>query len=206
MRVVVAAACAAQPWANGGGTTRDLALAPAASGEPPPAFDWRLSLADIDRDGPFSRLPGVDRVFALVDGSLSLAFDGAPDRVPLDAHAEPLAFDGERAPHAGPLAGTRCRALNLMLARGRRAGAMRRLRLAVGESLDAGWARDAGVRACYVVAGRLAIGGTTVEAGALVELEAGDPAPVATLPASVLEVAIRPACAARPIPETRTPR
>jgi len=222
VRVVVAAECVPQPWANGGGTTRDLAIAPAGARVPAPAFDWRLSLADIDRDGPFSPLPGVDRVFALVEGALRLRFDGAAavaaggdvpvagagpvGDVRLDAGADPLAFDGARAPHARPAAGTRTRALNLMLARGRCDGAMRRVRLAAGAALDAGWSRGATVRACYVVEGRLAVGGTTVDAGALVELHAGDPAPVATGSAGLLEVAIRAVAGAGPQPLSRTPR
>ena len=211
MRVVVAAACVPQPWANGGGTTRDLAIgrsAALAELAPGPAFDWRLSLADIDRDGPFSRLPGVERVFALVDGAVALAFDeaGASALCDADADADPIAFDGERAPHASLHHGAPARALNLRLARGRRAGAMRRVRLRDGATLDAAWSRGADVRACYLVAGRLALGGTTVDAGALVELHDGDPAPVAAGPARLLEVALRPAAGAGPHSDPRTPR
>lgn len=209
MRVVVAAACEPQPWANGGGTTRDLAIARSAAVAalaPGPAFDWRLSLADIDRDGPFSRLPGVERVFALVDGAAALAFDEAGASALFDVDADPIAFDGERAPHASLPHGVPARALNLMLARGRRTGAMRRVRLPDGATLDAAWSRGADVRACYLVAGRLALGGTTVDAGMLVELHDGDPAPVAAGPARLLEVALRPAAGAGPHPDPRTPR
>jgi environmental stress-induced protein Ves len=69
MRLIRSADCALLPWVNGGGVTRDLACGmPAATDLPPggPSFDWRLSLTDIDRDGPFSTLAGVDRVFAPV--------------------------------------------------------------------------------------------------------------------------------------------
>ncbi len=222
MRVVVAAACVPQPWANGGGTTRDLAVCAADAGPDPagtsaaaggtasapgPAFDWRLSLADIDRDGPFSRLPGVDRVFALVDGAVALAFhDGAGAPARCDADADPIAFDGERGASATLPGGASARALNLMLARGRRTGAIRRVRLPDGASLEAAWSLGADVRACYLVAGRLALGGTTVESGTLVELHDGDPAPVAAGPARLLEVAIRPAVGERPHTDPRTPR
>jgi hypothetical protein len=217
MRVVVVSACVPQPWANGGGTTRDLAIGavgPAGAPgvpvgparAPGPAFDWRLSLADIDRDGPFSRLPGVDRVFALVDGAVALAFDDAGGAsVPCDADTDPFAFVGEHAPHASLPRGASARALNLMLARGRRAGAMRRVRLPDGATLDAAWSHGADVRACYVVAGRLALGGATVEAGTLVELRDGDPAPVAAGPARLLEVAIRPAAGPGPRSDSRIP-
>jgi environmental stress-induced protein Ves len=53
-------------WKNGGGSTTEIAI------EPPGAmlsdFDWRISLATISQDGPFSLFPGVDRTLALVEG------------------------------------------------------------------------------------------------------------------------------------------
>ncbi|GAA3659180.1 hypothetical protein GCM10022237_18950 [Nocardioides ginsengisoli] len=79
------------PWANGAGTTREVAKA--ASGET--AFDWRLSFADVAASGPFSALPEVDRVITLVEGtSMTLDVDG-------DEHVlvpfEPYRFAGESA-------------------------------------------------------------------------------------------------------------
>ena len=55
--------CPPQPWRNGGGVTRELLAWPQAA-------DWRLrvSVADIERDGPFSPFPGVDRWFAVIEG------------------------------------------------------------------------------------------------------------------------------------------
>ncbi|RPH42373.1 MAG: hypothetical protein EHM87_16985 [Burkholderiales bacterium] len=213
MRVVVAADCEPSPWANGGGTTRDLAVGAAdgvqASG---PSFDWRLSLADIDRDGPFSRLPAVDRVFAPVEGAVALAFeapaDGAPSRASgapgrdaapiLDPDGPPRAFAGEAAPHATLPGARRCRALNLMLARGRRIGAMRRVALADGAVLDAGWSgtvvrAGAALRACWLQRGRLAVGPRVLAPGVLILLDADDAAPVACGEVLLLEVAIGPA-------------
>ncbi|MBF0851231.1 HutD family protein [Gluconobacter sp. R75690] len=47
-----------QPWKNGGGSTRVVA-----------SHDtWRLSVADITRDGAFSRFPGILRHIALLRG------------------------------------------------------------------------------------------------------------------------------------------
>lgn len=211
MRVVVAAERAPQPWANGGGTTRDLALGPAPAGSPPPAFDWRLSLADIDRDGPFSVLAGVDRVFAVVEGALALTFAGDVPTV-ADAASAPLAFDGARAPRAALAGASRARALNLMCARGRRAGAMRRVSLADGERPDGEWARgalDGGARVhgWYVQAGRVRVGGVVHDAGTLLlvdpalgveragaahadaGLEASGPSAIG--PARLVEIAVR---------------
>ena len=60
------------PWRNGRGSTLEIAREP-ATGED---FAWRLSLADIDRDGPFSPYPGYRRAIALVAGNtLRLTFE-----------------------------------------------------------------------------------------------------------------------------------
>ncbi|MCH8611478.1 HutD family protein [Arsenicicoccus dermatophilus] len=54
---------AEMPWLNGGGRTLEVARAP-RTGD----FDWRVSFAHVDRSGPFSAYPGVDRVITLVEG------------------------------------------------------------------------------------------------------------------------------------------
>ena len=51
------------PWPNGAGITYEIVRAP-ESGD----FDWRISLADIDNDCPFSVMPGVDRGIVLMEG------------------------------------------------------------------------------------------------------------------------------------------
>jgi environmental stress-induced protein Ves len=51
------------PWKNGGGTTQSLVCWPSPS-------DWvfRMSVARIDSDGPFSEFKGIDRWFAVLSG------------------------------------------------------------------------------------------------------------------------------------------
>ena len=57
-------------------------------------FDWRLSLAQVDRDGPFSRFDNVDRTLVLLSGAMTLhEHDRRIDLV----RNEPFAFAGERA-------------------------------------------------------------------------------------------------------------
>lgn len=56
---------APRPWANGTGVTRVIAVG--APTDPAAAFDWRLSVAEVT-SGPFSQLPGIDRVITLADG------------------------------------------------------------------------------------------------------------------------------------------
>ncbi|WP_409484325.1 HutD family protein [Arsenicicoccus dermatophilus] len=90
---------AEMPWLNGGGSTLEVARAP-RTGD----FDWRVSFAHVDRSGPFSAYPGVDRVITLVEGPgmrLTIrphAATGSPGsgRVVHDlAPCEPYAFAGE---------------------------------------------------------------------------------------------------------------
>jgi environmental stress-induced protein Ves len=64
----------AAPWKNGGGSTTEIAVWP--PGADFEAFDWRISLATIAADGPFSIFPGIDRTLTLVDGGgVDLALD-----------------------------------------------------------------------------------------------------------------------------------
>lgn len=65
-RVLRAAGRAAVPWRNGGGVTREIAAAPGGAGAG--VFDWRVSLAEVGRDGPFSLFPAVDRTLTVVEG------------------------------------------------------------------------------------------------------------------------------------------
>jgi environmental stress-induced protein Ves len=79
------------PWKNGGGSTTEIAIGPQDAGFED--FDWRVSLATIEKDGAFSLFPGVDRTLALVEGhGMTLEIDGEPTLV---TDSEPVvAFDG----------------------------------------------------------------------------------------------------------------
>jgi uncharacterized protein len=64
-------AIAPTPWRNGGGLTREIA-AGSVDRHDGAHWDWRLSVASIRADGPFSVFDGVDRVATLVDGQVEL--------------------------------------------------------------------------------------------------------------------------------------
>lgn len=84
-RVVRAAQVAPRPWANGGGETREL-LADDGGG-------WRISLADVEREGPFSSFPDRRRLLTVVEGAfLTLVVDGTEHVV---EPRRPFAFDGD---------------------------------------------------------------------------------------------------------------
>ena len=100
------ATVAPQPWKNGGGTTRELATV-----SDPAGLLWRVSLADIAKDGPFSAFPGLARIHTIIEGQ-GLTLHGQSDV--LEARPlRPLAFDGGLALSARLVAGP-CRALNLI--------------------------------------------------------------------------------------------
>jgi environmental stress-induced protein Ves len=61
-------------WRNGGGETRELAVWPQGTGLD--AFEWRVSVATIARNGPFSRFPGCTRTAVLTDGAGFRLVDG----------------------------------------------------------------------------------------------------------------------------------
>lgn len=76
-RVIGFDAVAPQRWRNGGGWTRELLAAPAGE-----AWHVRVSVADIEQDGPFSSFPGVARHFAVLEGAgVTLTIDGTTHRV-----------------------------------------------------------------------------------------------------------------------------
>ena len=101
-------------WANGGGTTYQVATAPDGAGLD--TFDWRISLADVESDGAFSSLPGVDRILVLIEGSgMDLVVDGRAVRL---GPFEPVRFDGAAATSCVLTAGP-TRDLNVMTRRGR---------------------------------------------------------------------------------------
>lgn len=111
----------AVPWKNKGGTTRAIAASP-----PDADFDtadWRVDLTDIIRAGPFSHLPGIDRILLPVGAGLRLGFDGA-DPTPV-AIFDATAFDGA-TPTVCDLdaqtAGRGVQVVNLLLRRGRTTG------------------------------------------------------------------------------------
>ena len=103
-RVVRAEEVAPQPWANRGGTTRELLVADDGS--------WRISLADIGSNGPFSSFPGRLRLLTVVDGPvLGLDVDGETHVV--EPH-RPFAFSGDAAVEASVPEGP-VRALNVVV-------------------------------------------------------------------------------------------
>lgn len=114
MRLLAARDRLAKPWKNGGGVTRDVAIAPPDAGLD--TFDWRISFADVASDGPFSPFPDIDRTLTVVDGE-GLALRFGEDEERSLRRGVPFAFPGEAQVHARLLAGPIVD-LNVMTRRG----------------------------------------------------------------------------------------
>lgn len=109
MRVIRYAELKAQPWLNGIGSTRVL-----DADLPGPDFGWRISVASVDKPGPFSALPDIDRVITLIDGEfLLLNVDGAEHGL---EKYRPFRFSGDSAVSSEPVGPSTD--LNVMTRRG----------------------------------------------------------------------------------------
>jgi len=95
MRIIRAADCRTMPWKNGGGTTTEIVVSP--DGASLSDFDWRVSMAQVGADGPFSSFAGIDRTLCVLTGQgIRLAF-GDGEAVTLDATSAPFPFAADRA-------------------------------------------------------------------------------------------------------------
>jgi environmental stress-induced protein Ves len=136
MKLIGLDQASAQAWRNGGGTTRELFTWPASG-----PWQLRISVADINADGPFSAFAGVDRWFAVAEGDgVELQFGDLQHRLRTDS--APLFFDGAAAPDCTLLGGA-TRDLNLMCQRD--AGRAQMLRVQAG----ADWISTAPLRALF---------------------------------------------------------
>lgn len=107
----------AQSWKNGAGLTREIAIGP--MGATFADFDWRISVATIARDAPFSAFHGIDRCIVLLQGHgmQLLSEDGTID-ICMDTPYLPFRFAGE-VPMKATLIDGACTDFNVMVRRSR---------------------------------------------------------------------------------------
>lgn len=101
-------------WKNGGGSTTELAVWP--TGAALDDFEWRLSVAEVASDGPFSEFAGMDRTLVLLDGQgIGLEIDGTMKTLTEGLRVAGFPGDSATAGHllAGPI-----HDLNVMTQRG----------------------------------------------------------------------------------------
>lgn len=100
-------------WKNGLGWTREIFRSPPDA----QSWDWRLSIAEVEKDGPFSSFQGVDRELVLLAGEgMRLRFDDG-ENVQLSPPHDRVRFAGERALFAELISGP-TQDFNLMWRRG----------------------------------------------------------------------------------------
>jgi environmental stress-induced protein Ves len=100
----------AEPWRNGGGITRTI-----AAGSEQGEVRWRVSVAEITRDGPFSRFAGIERSAMLVSGN-GVVLRGPAAGLNLPRCGDMAGFPGDVACEASLIDGP-VRLLNVMTAR-----------------------------------------------------------------------------------------
>lgn len=103
------------PWKNGGGETTEIAVFPDGAGMDD--FAWRVSMARVAADGPFSVFPEIDRSLTLLEGEGMVLRIAGRDDQRLTVESPPYAFPGDAATE-GLLEGGPILDLNVMTRRG----------------------------------------------------------------------------------------
>jgi environmental stress-induced protein Ves len=139
------------PWRNGGGTTTEIVVHPEGGGLAGERFQYRVSIADVARDGPFSRFEGYDRHIMLLAGAGMTLAGGAQGEIELALFA-PRSFSGDWDVHGSLRAGP-VRDFNLIVDRASASSSLESRVVDVPERL----AFDRGtVGIVHVIAGALA--------------------------------------------------
>ena len=135
------------PWRNGAGTTTEIVAEPVGAER----FLYRVSIADVERDGPFSRFAEYDRHIMLLEGQGMSLDCGEHGVVDLSAPLTPRKFSGDwdvrGTLNAGPV-----RDFNLMVDRARASAMLNVHAMGENESLTLPSNR---VNVIYVLAGAL---------------------------------------------------
>ncbi len=171
------------PWRNGGGVTRELlAWPPHASAQD---WVWRMSVAEVEASGPFSRFDGVQRWFAVLGGAgvwLTLDTPVGAQTHALTRSSAPLCFDGATPTQCDLLNGP-TQDFNLMLRSGQATGRMQRVAGAltvttVAPKIIAAYALSTGASVLFehevLAIPAHSLAWRTVPAGGQVRVEAAD--------------------------------
>jgi uncharacterized protein len=151
------------PWKNGGGVTTEIFACP-PSGD----FDWRVSIATVDADGPFSKFSGYERHIMTLSGEgmvLDIEGSGKFTLEPL----RPLTFSGDAQVHGSLLRET-VLDFNLIVRRDFGQGTLRVVESSAGDKLGS---RKSSYLV-YVLEGKCEAGGNELEQSASFYLGTGD--------------------------------
>ena len=182
MRVIRPAEHRAMPWKNGGGVTTEIYASPSSG-----AFDWRVSIATVNVDGPFSTFTGYERHIMTLSGegmSLDIEGHGKFNLEPL----QPFSFSGDAQVQGSLLQGA-VLDFNLMVRRDFGSGTLSVTECKAGDKLGS----EKSLHLAYVLQGECEAEGYELAPNASFYLEMGD---FFTLPAP-LKLAV---CAVTPRP------
>jgi hypothetical protein len=153
------------PWKNGGGETSEIFVSPATGN-----FDWRVSIAKVNSDGPFSTFGGYERHIMTLSG-LGMMLDiegcGVFELEPL----KPFSFSGDLRVN-GSLVDGPVLDFNLMVRRDFGQGTLRVMDCGAGFHIAPGRS----LRLIHVLNGECRIGDDSVRAKDSFYLVAGEQA------------------------------
>ena len=171
MRVIRPSEYRAMPWKNGGGVTTEICVSP-----PSGAVDWRVSIATVNADGPFSAFAGYERHIMTLSGEgmvLDIEGRGKFTLKPL----RPFSFLGDAKVHGSLLQGA-VMDFNLMVRRDFGNGTLRVTECKAGDRLGS----DKSLLLAYVLQGEREAEGHQIEPNSSFCLGTGDsftlPAPL----------------------------
>ena len=182
MRVIRPSEYRVMPWKNGGGVTTEIYASP-----PSGTFDWRVSIATVNADGPFSPFTGYERHIMTLSGegmSLDIEGRGKFNLEPL----QPFSFSGDAQVQGSLLQGA-VLDFNLMVRRDFGGGSLRVTECKAGDKLGS----EKGLLLAFVIQGGCEAEGHQLEPNTSFYLGVGD---FFTLPAP-LKLAI---CEIAPFP------
>lgn len=171
MRVIRPSEYRAMPWKNGGGVTTEIRASP-----PSGAFDWRVSIATVNADGPFSTFAGYERHIMTLSGEgMTLDIDGR-GKFALK-QLEPFSFSGDAQVYGSLLHGA-VLDFNLMVRRDFGSGILRITDCKPGHRLGS----EKSLHLAYVLQGESQAEGLRLEANVSFYLGTGEfftvPAPL----------------------------
>ena len=171
MRLIRPAEYRVMPWKNGGGVTTEICVSP-----PSGVFDWRVSIATVKADGPFSAFAGYERHIMTLSGQgMVLDIEGC-GKFTLEA-LQPFSFSGDARVHGSLLKGT-VLDFNLMVRRDFGHGTLRVVESCEGDKLGS----EESSSLAYVLQGKCKAGVDELEPNASFCLGTGEfftlPAPM----------------------------
>jgi environmental stress-induced protein Ves len=104
LRIVTPAGRHTTPWRNGAGRTAEIAAHPASTLS---GLAWRISVATVETDGPFSPFEGCDRTSLLLTGAGIDILSDDEEAVTLDRPFASVDYPADRGArgrlHGGPV-------------------------------------------------------------------------------------------------------